>query len=120
MLCLLFAIGWLSAPAQGQPDAERARIDYLIESVAGLHAATFVRNGGEYDAQQAADHLRLKLRNAGNRVRTAEEFIACCATGSSMTGEKYRVRFADGRTVDMAEFLRAKLAAYAASGRPSG
>ena len=106
-LVLIFA-----ASAQGQQDLERAKIDYLIDSIAQLHDAVFIRNGTDYTSAQAADHLRLKLRNAGARVRTAEDFIACCATGSSASGEKYRIRFADGRVVDNAVFLRQKLAEF--------
>jgi len=107
ILVLIFA-----APALGQQDLERAKIDYLIDSIAQLHDAVFIRNATDYSSTQAADHLRLKLRNAGARVRTAEDFIACCATASSMSGEKYRIRFADGRVVDNAVFLRQKLADY--------
>ena len=106
-LVLIFA-----APAQGQQDLERAKIDYLIDSIAQLHDAVFIRNGSDYTSAQAADHLRLKLRNAGARVRTAEDFIARCATDSSASGEKYRIRFADGRVVDNAVFLRQKLAEF--------
>ena len=101
-----------TASAHGQQDLERAKIDYLIDSIAQLHDAVFIRNGTEYTSAQAADHLRLKLRNAGARVRTAEDFIARCATGSSVSGEKYRIRFADGRVVDNAVFLRQKLAEF--------
>jgi hypothetical protein len=108
-----------AAPALAQPSAEQARIEYLIESVATLNDARFIRNGVEYDSRKAADHLRAKLRNAGSRVRTAEDFILYCAAGSSMSGEKYRIRFADGRTVDTADFLRGKLAAYAEQARHS-
>ena len=104
ILVLIFA-----APALGRQDLERAKIDYLIDSIAQLHDAVFIRNGTDYTSAQAADHLRLKLRNAGARVRTAEDFITCCATGSSASGEKYRIRFADGRVVDNAVFLRQKL-----------
>jgi len=50
--------------------------------------------------------------DAGARVRTAENFITCCATGSSMSGEKYRIRFADGRVGDNAVFLRQRLAEF--------
>ena len=106
-LVLIFA-----APAQGQQDLERTKIDYLIDSIAQLHDAVFIRNGSDYTSAQAADHLRLKLRNAGARVRTAEDFITICATGSSASGEKYRIRFADGRVVDNAVFLRQKLAEF--------
>jgi hypothetical protein len=103
-----------AAPASGQSDAERAKIEYLIDAVAQLHGAVFIRNGSDYDSAQAADHLRLKLRNAKACARTAEDFIARCATGSSASGEKYRIRFADGRIVDNAVFMRQTLAGFRA------
>jgi hypothetical protein len=114
LLCVLFA-----APAVARQDIETRRIEYLISSVADLHGATFIRNGDEYSAAQAAAHLRLKLDRAGARIKTAEQFIAFCATGSSISGQKYRIRLADGRTLDTAEFLRGKLALYQAAERPA-
>lgn len=113
-LCIFFLLGFLVAPALGQQDIEQRKIEYLISSIADLHDGKFIRNGSEYDAQQAADHLRLKLRYAGGRVKTAEDFIVYCATGSSMTGDAYQIKFADGRIVATAAFLRDKLAAYPA------
>jgi hypothetical protein len=112
--CILFLSAFIAAPVFAQQTAEPAKIDYLINVVADLHDARFIRNGVEYDAAQAADHLRLKLRYAGSHVKTAENFIVECATGSSMTGEKYRIKFSDGRIVEVAAFLRDKLAAYPA------
>jgi len=82
--------------------------------VATLKDATFIRNGTPYDAAHAADHMRLKLRFAGSRVKTAEDFITYCATGSSMSGIKYSIRFSDGRTVDSVTFLHGKLTEYEA------
>ncbi|MFC5579911.1 DUF5329 family protein [Rhodanobacter terrae] len=108
---VLFAL--LALPAFARQDAEQQRIAYLIDSVATLQGATFIRNGTGYDATQAADHMRLKLRFAGSRVKTAEDFITYCATGSSMSGIKYTIRFQDGRVVDSAAFLLSKLADYA-------
>ena len=95
-----------------QGKVEERKIEYLINEVATLHDAHFIRNGTEYDSAKAADHLRLKRRNAGSRVKTADEFIKYCATESSQSGEKYRIRFASGQTVEAAAFLREKLAAY--------
>jgi len=111
----LFLLALLAAPAFSQEGAESAQIDYLIDSIAQLRDAVFIRNGTDYTSAQAADHLRLKLRNAGARVRTAEDFITYCATGSSASGEKYRIRFADGRVVDNAVFLRQRLAEFRAT-----
>lgn len=102
----------LATPAWGQRDVEQQKIAYLIASIANLKDASFIRNGESYDAERAAEHLRMKLRDAGNRVKTAEDFIAYCATRSSMSGTKYQIRFHDGRTVDSAAFLHGKLAEY--------
>ena len=108
----IFFLIFLTAPAFGQQDIEQSKIEYLISSIAELHDAQFIRNGSEYDSQRAADHLRVKLHYAGGRIKTAEDFIVYCATGSSMTGEPYLIKFADGRLVTTATFLRDKLAAY--------
>jgi hypothetical protein len=109
---LLFTL--LALPAFAQQDIEQQKIAYLINSVATLEGATFIRNGTEYDAARAADHMRLKLRFAGSRVKTAEDFITCCGTGSSVSGTKYTIRLHDGRVVDSATYLHGKLAEYEA------
>lgn len=110
---MLFAL--LVAPAFAQPGVEQQKIAYLIASVGALHDASFIRNGAAYDAARAAEHMRLKLRFAGDRVKTAEDFITYCATRSSMSGTRYTIRFHDGRVVDSATFLRGKLAEYEAA-----
>jgi hypothetical protein len=109
---IFFAV--LAAPAFGQQPIEQQKIDYLIESVATLQDATFIRNGTEYNAERAAEHLRLKLRYAGDRVKTAEDFIVNCGTGSSMSGTPYEIRFRDGHTIESAVFLRRRLVEYEA------
>lgn len=91
---------------------EEQKIQYLIDSLADLKGATFVRNGSEYDAKQAADHVRMKLRNAGSHVVTAEDFITLCATGSSASGQPYKIRFADGHEVPSATFLGERLVQF--------
>jgi len=113
MIATLMLFALLALPAFAQQDVEQQKIAYLIDSVATLQGATFIRNGTEYNAERAADHMRLKLRFAGSRVKTAEDFITYCGTGSSMSGTKYTIRFQDGRVVDSAAFLQGKLAEYA-------
>lgn len=112
MIATLMLFALLTLPAFGQQDVEQQKIAYLIDSVATLQGATFIRNGTEYDAARAADHMRLKLRFAGSRVKTAEDFITYCGTGSSISGTKYTIRFQDGHVVDSATFLRGKLSEY--------
>lgn len=91
---------------------ETQEINYLITSIETLGNAQFVRNGTAYDSKTAADHLRLKLRNAGSRIRTAEDFIRYCASVSSVTGTPYQIRFSDGRVITSEVFLRQKLSEF--------
>jgi uncharacterized protein DUF5329 len=116
VIAALMLLGLLALPAIGQ-DIERQKIAYLIDSVATLRGATFIRNGTEYDAARAADHMRLKLRFAGSRVKTAEDFITYCGTGSSVSGTSYSIHFHDGQTIDSATYLHGKLAEYEVSHR---
>lgn len=97
------------ATAHVVPLSEAAKIQALINSVEQLPGAVFIRNGTEYSADKAADHLRMKLRYAGKRVTTADQFIANLATGSSMSGKPYHIRFADGHTVESAVYFREQL-----------
>jgi hypothetical protein len=88
---------------------EAAKIQALISTIEQLKGAVFIRNGSEYDGAKAAAHLRRKLDYAGNKVKTAEQFIDYLATGSSMSGKPYRIRFADGHSVESAVYFREQL-----------
>jgi hypothetical protein len=114
----LFALAPL-ADAVARPPAEEARIEYLLAVVASLHDAQFIRNGTAYDGTAAVKHLRTKLGVAGSRVKTAEDFIRLCASESSVSGKPYEIRFADGRVVLSADFLRQELIDFdRSSGHP--
>ena len=109
----LFLVGSLQGAQAGDlSPAQSARIEYLIGAIESLPNARFIRNGTSYDAKAAADHLRLKLRYAGSRVRSAEDFIRYCASQSSMSGLPYQIRFSDGRVISSEEYLRQMLAGY--------
>jgi hypothetical protein len=113
-LCSALALTGVMAFALAGDTAsvESQKIDYLIAAIGALQNARFVRNGTAYDAQAAADHLRLKLKNAGARVKTAEDFIRYCATGSSVSGKPYLIRYSDGRVMTSEAFLRQKLSEF--------
>ncbi|MDQ5985068.1 MAG: hypothetical protein CSYNP_00772 [Syntrophus sp. SKADARSKE-3] len=111
MLILLVAVN-----AYAQDSRETAKIKYLIASVETLEGAKFIRNGREYDARSAANHLRLKLKNAGSHVKTAEDFIKFCGSKSSMSGEPYLIRLKDGTILKTEVFFRKKLIAFAKDG----
>jgi len=84
---------------ESAPQTEAQKIETLIRAVADLKQAVFIRNGIEHTPKEAADHLSLKWTNAGRRVKTAPQFIQYCASGSSLSGKPYEIRFKDGRTL---------------------
>ncbi len=92
-----------------EPLSEPAKIERLIQAVAELANATFIRNGAEYDAREAADHLRMKWRAAGDQIATAEQFIEAIASRSSMSGKPYLIRLCDGSEVPAGDYLRQRL-----------
>jgi hypothetical protein len=100
------------AHAADSTSLEGQEIAYLIASIETLQGAQFIRNGTAYDGKAAADHLRLKLRMAGSRVVTADDFIRLCASASSVSGIPYQIRFPDGRVVSSEAYLRQKLAEF--------
>jgi hypothetical protein len=55
----------------------------------------------------------MKLKAAGDKIKTAEDFIQFCASRSSMTGEPYLIKFADGTTKTSELYFREKLKAFA-------
>ena len=103
----------LAAANKQSPD-----IDALIARVAQARGVVFIRNGSDHTAAEAAAHLHRKLAAAHGRITTAEQFIDVLATRSSWTGIAYRVRFADGREVESAVWLRQLLREIRA-GRPT-
>lgn len=102
-LCVLVASPWIARAGTLQSDAE---ISALLGKVEHARGVTFIRNGSAHDASEAAAHLRRKLAAAHGRIDSAEQFIDAIGTRSSMTGIAYRVRFADGREIDSAAWLR--------------
>ncbi|SHM21989.1 DUF5329 family protein [Rhizobacter sp. OV335] len=101
LLAAAFALTAQAAPSE----AERARIERLIAFVAGQTGLKFVRNGGAYSPADAAKFLRGKFDKMGEHVTTAQQFIDEIASRSSTTGQAYQIRFADGRSLPVAQFL---------------
>lgn len=100
------------APAQPAPAAapltEKAKIEKLLESLAAS-SDTFTRNGSDYTGKQAADHLASKWKSAGDRVKTARNFIDGLASKSSFSGKPYTVKRTDGTTVNAADWFNQQL-----------
>jgi len=105
-------IAIFAVAAVARENIENRKINYLISAVESLSGATFVRNGTEHNSKDAAKHLRLKLEKAGNRVKTAEDFIKLCASKSYMTNQPYMIKYTDGKMVASETYLRNKLKEY--------
>ncbi len=105
----LVALGAMAGPPQEQLRIEQSRIERLIMAIEARKDMKFIRNGSEYDGAAAARFLRGKLEAMGQEVTSAREFIERIASRSSMSGEPYRVKFADGKTMLASEFLSEEL-----------
>ena len=84
-------------------------LERLIALVESTQGAVFIRNGAEHTAKDAADHLLLKWKAAGSNIRTAKQFVEHIATKSSISGEPYQIRLADGSVVLTGDYLSAQL-----------
>jgi hypothetical protein len=93
-----------AAPPAAPPPTEREKIDQMLATLARSDAI-FIRNGSEYKGTDASSHLRTKLQAAGNRVKTARQFIDLLASESSASGKPYQVRTADGTTKPSREWF---------------
>lgn len=111
--CLAAAMIVVGAPSETQT------IESLIGTVATLQGAVFIRNGAEYSPKDAADHLRLKWKNAGRRVVTAPDFIQYCASKSSLSGKPYEIRLQDGRRVLASDWLWTELKRLRSTAQPT-
>lgn len=105
-LALVASLLALTAAHAAPPAAE---IESLLAYVRALEGATFIRNGAEHSAPEAASHLRMKWEKQRAKVRTAEDFITLCASKSSMSGERYQIRFNDGHLSYADDVLSAEL-----------
>ncbi|MDP9933006.1 DUF5329 family protein [Variovorax paradoxus] len=100
----------VAALAQATPSAsEQKLIDTLILRVSNMKTMTFMRNGDEHNAADAAKHMQAKFDHFKDEIVTAEDFIDRCASRSEMTGKPYQVKMPNGAVRDAKEFLTAEL-----------
>jgi len=105
----MFLIIYAALGAGAGEYSEIEKIEGLLARLESMDDMVFIRNGKEYRSKEATEHLRLKWRTAGARIRTAEDFIKFCGSKSSTSGKVYRIRFADGRMENSADVLTAFL-----------
>lgn len=88
---------------------DRCICEALIADLQTQQDLIFIRNGDEHSAEEAADHLRMKLDGSAGRLNSVDDFIDKTAAGSWITGREYQVMAADGSVMTARQFLRAKL-----------
>lgn len=95
--------------------SEAQKIEALLQAVK-VSDVTFIRNGKDYPALEAYEHLQMKLKKAQGSwfapkkdKWTASLFIEKVASRSSMSGDPYLIRSKDGRTVEAKVWLQEKL-----------
>lgn len=87
LLCFLLT----ALPAMALDAKAQREIDQLLDFVA-RSGCQFVRNGSVHASPEASEHLRMKLSKAGNRIRSAEDFIEQLASQSYLSGKPYAAR----------------------------
>jgi hypothetical protein len=109
IIALVSVVLSCAAVSAAIPD-EEAKINALIGYIESHKEFTFIRNGSEYSAKDAAEHLRSKRASAGSRVKTAGEFIEYVASKSYLSGKPYLIKFPGGKVRPSGEVLKEELA----------
>jgi hypothetical protein len=104
----------LFAAGRASQMSEQDKIDALVHAVEMRSDLKFIRLGSVHSSAEAAQMLRTKLRFAGSRVQTVDDFIDHVATATA-SGSPYFVLYPDGKRVPSAEFLREELRRLAQS-----
>ncbi len=113
---VLSLIFFLAFPALARDvTLELQKTAALLEAVK-TSDVTFIRNGTEYTAREAYEHLQKKLKAAQNswfappKERwTAELFIEKVASRSSISRKPYLIRSKDGKVIEVRIWLMEKL-----------
>jgi hypothetical protein len=101
----------LPLAAAKRPDAEQARIDWLLSEIEHSDAV-FTRNGVEYDGRKAASHLKTKLFFAGKQVQTARDFIVGVSAHSEASGKPYEIRLKGAAPQPLEKWLTERLESF--------
>ena len=88
-------------------------IEYLLTEM-GSSDCTFIRNGKEYDAEDAAAHLRMKYKRGRRYASTTEKFIENLASKSSMSKKPYFIACEGVERTESGAWLMQLLAEYRA------
>jgi hypothetical protein len=115
MLVLSILVAFL--PSIVRADQTTAEIDFLLSTI-GSSDCVFVRNGKEYDAEDAEAHLRMKYKRGKRYAPTTEKFIERLASKSSMSKKPYFIECTDDQRVPSGQWLTDLLTEYRSAKQP--
>lgn len=110
---LLLVSAAASAQSASNVAQRREEVAHLLDHVE-QSKCQFNRNGAWHDSREARLHLQKKYDYLDKRglVPDAESFIARGASQSSLSGQPYQVRCADGKVVPSAQWLGEALSRF--------
>ena len=79
-------------------------VDFLLDTVANSDCV-FTRNGKDYAAQDASDHLQMKRKRGARYFDSTEEFIERLASKSSWSGKPYHIQCGSEPRVTASEWF---------------
>lgn len=94
--------------AQSLPDSTNNEINFLLQFVKKADVV-FIKNGSEYTALEAVDHIQKKYHYYEDDIKTAEDFIRLSATKSMLSGRIYEIRKPDGKVIPTHKWLNEAL-----------
>jgi len=104
----ILILAGLLVPPSAPADTAEIEIDNLLSAV-GRSDCVFIRNGKRHDAEDAEDHLRMKLRRGKRYVTTTESFIERLASSSSMSRKPYFIECPGQEKTPSGEWLMRRL-----------
>lgn len=104
VMLVFFVSVAFSEPGGSSVDLVDQEIAALIQKVERSDCM-FFRNGKSYDAEKAADHLRLKWSRGKKYAQTVDAFIENLASHSSWTKKPYFMKCENRDPVTVKEWL---------------
>ena len=104
LFSLLMTLPFPSYGMAGTPEEVASLLHFVEQS-----ECIFIRNGTQYDALEARQHIEKKYAYFKERITTAEEFIQYSATKSTISGKPYKV-ICNGVAMNSVDWLNIELA----------
>ncbi len=108
LILLVFSLGQNAYP---KDEVTFAEIEYLINYI-DMSDCTFIRNGKEHTAKEAAKHVKRKYNHFKEQINTTEKFIELSATKSLLSSKPYLIKCPDKDTVKSNDWFLEELKRY--------